>query len=232
MNDMTQKNIEKTWDKIAESFDTTRRKPWQQCLDFINELPSTSLVVDLGCGNGRHILPCAEHCKYVIGFDISQNLLKLSQKKTKEKNLHNTMLIHGTLTQIPFMNNSCDAVLYIAALHNIQGRKQRIQSLQEVFRILKPGGSALISVWSRWQEKYRRYFFKQFFLRKNEFGDIIIPWKQNNLDVERFYHLYSKQEFIRDLTESGLLIETFENAHISSQKSADNFFAIVRKKTT
>jgi len=39
INNNTKKS-EETWNAIAQSFDDTRRKPWQQCIDFINSLPT------------------------------------------------------------------------------------------------------------------------------------------------------------------------------------------------
>ncbi len=59
-------SAEETWDAIAESFDTTRQKPWKFCLDFIRSLKNTDVVADIGCGNGRHLFPCAENCSHAI----------------------------------------------------------------------------------------------------------------------------------------------------------------------
>ena len=83
------KTSEETWNAIAQSFDATRRKPWEQCVKFISNLPKKSTVIDLGCGNGRHLIPCAEQCKKTVGIDISKNLLNIVKKKIKEKKLKN-----------------------------------------------------------------------------------------------------------------------------------------------
>ena len=223
---------EQIWNTIAESYDSTRRKPWNQCLDFIDELSSQAIVADLGCGNGRHLLFCAEHCKTVIGVDISLKLLHITKQKTKEKNLQNVLFIHGDVRNIPLKDSSIDALLYIASLHSIKGRNERIRSLQEVSRILKQNGTALISVWSRWQDKYRNYFIKQFFTRNRlmEFGDIDIFWRQHGLNIPRFYHLYSKREFLEDISQSGLKIKKMQSVKFYSRYTVDNYFALVQKQ--
>jgi len=223
---------EETWDAIAHSFDATRRKPWQQCLDFIDSLPKIAVVADIGCGNGRHLVPCAQHCQTVIGVDISRNLLSIVEQKLKERKITNTRLYHANVIQLPLNDESVDAVLYIAALHNVQGRDSRIQSLKEVNRILKTGGMALISVWSRWQDKYRIQFLKKWFTRIGaaEFGDIDIHWRQHGLDIPRFYHLYSKREFVNDLEKVGLEIVEIRGVKLHSKKYPDNFFAVVKKE--
>jgi tRNA (uracil-5-)-methyltransferase TRM9 len=231
MLDERDRKSEETWDAIAESFDLTRRKPWKQCIDFIDTLSKTDMVVDLGCGNGRHLLPCAEHCKEVIGLDISKEILGITRKKLKEKNLDNTILLHADISNIPLKNDTVDSILFIAALHNIKDKDKRIQSLKEVKRVLKKDGTALISVWSRWQDKYRKHFLKKWFTRKGqaEFGDIDIYWKQHGRNIPRFYHLYSRKEFVDDIQKARLEIEKIESAKLCSQKYPDNYFVIVKK---
>ena len=232
MTNVYTKKSEDTWNAIAKSFDTTRRKPWEDCIDFINNLPETSYVADIGCGNGRHLIPCASHCKKVLGLDVSKELLKIVQKKLYENKLGNVDLIHSDAVNIPLKNNIVDAGLYIATLHNISERYRRIKSLKEINRILKPDGTAVISVWSRWQDKFRQLFIKKFTtgFGKNEFGDINIYWRQHGLNIPRFYHLYSKREFQKDLTQAGLEILELKGVKIHSKKHSDNYFATVKMK--
>ena len=224
------RSSEETWDCIAQSFDRTRRKPWKQCTDFINTLPETSIIADIGCGNGRHLIPAASHCKKAVGIDISRELLNITQDKIRNSKLDNISLIHSDANNIPVKNNTFDALLFIASLHNIKGKEKRIQSLKEIKRILKKDGKALISVWSRWQDKYRKQFFKKWFKQntEGEFGDIDIYWRQHGLNIPRFYHLYSKKEFINDLSETGLEILEIKDVKLYSNKYPDNFFALVK----
>lgn len=207
----------------------TRRKPWSQCLDFITSLAKTDVVADIGCGNGRHLFPCAQQCKQTIGIDISRELLAIVHKKLEENKLNNATLVHSDVVNLPLASHSVDAVLYIASLHNIKGRENRIQSLKEINRILKLGGEAMISVWSRWQDKYRLQFLKKWFTRIGtaEFGDIDIYWRQHGLNIPRFYHLYSKREFVSDIHQAGLELIEIQDAKLCSYKHPDNYFAIV-----
>ena len=222
---------EKTWDTIAKSFDQTRRKPWNECLDFIEKLPKESIVADIGCGNGRHLIPCAKHCKKVIGIDLSKELLDIVKEKLDFEKIKNVTLFHADATNIPVGDESVDAVLYIAALHNIKGRNNRIKSLKEIKRILKKNGVAQISVWSRWQDKYRKQFFNKWFAQTGEleFGDINIYWRQHGLDIPRFYHLYSKKEFQKDLKEAGFKIAEIKDVKMHSKRYPDNYFSITKR---
>jgi len=231
MKEKEMKSPEETWNAIAQSFDKTRRKPWVECIDFIDSLPKTSIIGDVGSGNGRHLIPCAKHCRKVVAFDISQELLKITEKKLKENNLKNAVLLHSNIVKIPVKKDTFDSLIFIASLHNIKGRNNRVDSLKEITRILKKDGEALISVWSRWQDNYRKQFFKKWFAQKNnaEFGDINIRWRQHGLDIPRFYHLYSKREFISDLKSAGLNILEVKDVKLHSKKHPDNYFARVKK---
>jgi ubiquinone/menaquinone biosynthesis C-methylase UbiE len=222
---------EDTWNSIAKSFDSTRRKTWEECISFINSLPKNCTVIDIGCGNGRHLLPCAKNCKKVIGLDISTELLKIVKNKVYDKKLRNVEFIHSDAVNIPIKNDSIDAVLYIATLHNIPIRYRRINSLKEIHRILKPGGMAIISVWSRWQDKFRQHFLIRMITHfgRNEFGDINIYWRQHGLNISRYYHLYSKREFQKDINKTGFKIISLEGKKIQSKKYPDNYFAIIQK---
>jgi tRNA (uracil-5-)-methyltransferase TRM9 len=221
--------VQNTWDAIAESFDTTRQKPWSYCLDFINSLRQNDVVADLGCGNGRHLFPCAQHCSYVFGVDISQRFLHIIERKLRQTTYGNISLIHGDVVELPFSNQTLDAILFIAALHNIQGREHRHAALREVARVLKPQGTALISVWSRWQDKFYRHFLKQFINRTRDFGDIDLWWRQHNLNIPRFYHLYSRSEFVQELHDAGLKIQHIQSVRIHSKRFSDNYFAVIKK---
>jgi tRNA (uracil-5-)-methyltransferase TRM9 len=221
---------QETWDAIAESFDTTRQKPWDYCLDFINSLKETDVVADLGCGNGRHLISCAEQCSSAFGVDLSIKMLNIVRQKLHTKSIRNVSLVHADVVELPIANNMLDAALFIASLHNIQRKEHRHAALQEVMRILKPQGTALISVWSRWQDTYYKHFLKQFIVRTRDFGDIDVYWRKHNLSVPRFYHLYGKGEFFQELQDAGFRIERLLSVKIHSKRFADNYFAIVRKR--
>lgn len=216
-----------TWDSIAKSFHHTRQMPWDFCMKFIKTIHKESICADLGCGNGRHLIPLSKNCFRSVGIDISYNLLNITSVNLKKNNIHNCMLIKGDLCAIPLQDNCIDHIIYVAALHNIKGKNNRIQSLNEVFRILKPGGVALISVWSKNQERFKN--IKPLVEKNSEPGDIILHWRQHHLNIPRFYHLYQKNEFYQELLTAQFSINSIEKLSISSHKTNDNFYAIVTK---
>jgi len=222
------KEAQETWDSIAKSFDSTRGMPWKQCIDFIDSLSKDCIVADIGCGNGRHLIPCAKHCKKVVGLDVSIELLKILKNKIEKEKLDNVLLLQSDAVSMPLKDKSIDAVLYIAALHSIRGRDNRLNSLKEVKRILKPGGKALISVWTKWRDEHKKSFVRKFAhngLPKH--GDTNVYWRQHGLNVSRFYHIYTRENLIKDIGEAGLKIVDFEEARLHTQNHPDNYFVTV-----
>lgn len=224
--------IEKTWDSIAESFHKTRKKPWQQVIDFISELPINALVGDFGCGNGRHIYEIVRSGRKAIGIDISYSLLQIIQTNkdiTKKINL-----IHGNLINIPLKNNCLAAIIFIASLHNIPKHNQRIQSLFEAYRVLNPGGQMLLSVWNQNHKHidtiYDNVSTLDFDKESLEPGDVFIYWTQDKLKVPRYYHLYTEKEIKKEVKTSGFQIKSFKEIKIASNTKPDNYFLILQKE--
>ena len=49
------------------------------------------------------------------------------------------------MRQMPFPDRTFDAVVSVAAVHNLYDRTDRQKAIAEMARVLKPGGAALIS---------------------------------------------------------------------------------------
>ena len=207
------------WEKIAESFDATRRHAWKECIEFIEEMEGNG--IDIACGNGRH-LKYMEKNGMAVGIDISFNMLKIARKNVKD-----AILVQANAIHLPFHSNTFDYAIFIAALHNIKERNNRIKALKEMRRILKKGGMAMVSVWSKWQDRWRRHFALQAIYKWKELGDIYIPWKPAN--VQRFYHLYSMRELKKDAKKAGFEIMKAWSVKKASKKHPDNHFVILRK---
>ena len=210
------------WDEIAGNFDTTRRRPWKECLEFMGG--REGIAIDIACGNGRHTIPVSERAG-AVGMDSSAEMVRIAMENAGGR----ASFVVGDASAIPFKGNTFDFALFIAALHNIRGRGRRVRALEEMGRVLKDGGEGLVSVWSRWQDRWRTHFLKRALsLRIRNFGDIDIPWKRG-VEAMRFYHLYSMRELKRDARKAGLEVVKAWSVRKASRKHADNHFIIVRK---
>ena len=43
------------YEQIADHFSCTRHKPWPRVERFVCELPAGSVLLDVGCGNGKYL---------------------------------------------------------------------------------------------------------------------------------------------------------------------------------
>jgi ubiquinone/menaquinone biosynthesis C-methylase UbiE len=219
--------LKETFDTIAPHFDITRYKPWPESKRFISTLPKGSTVLDLGCGNGRNSIYLAKEGMEVVGIDFSRGLIKIAKNKIEWKQVEeNVNLIEGDIDSLPLKDESVDAVLYIATLHHLPTPSERLESLLEVKRCLKPGGSALVSAWAQEQDKFREELERSKEIQEEgfEFGDISLPWKmKEGRELQRYYHLFSKKEFEELIKECGLEVKKIFF-------SADNHYAELKKK--
>jgi len=213
------------WNAIAKSFDETRKKPWDECLSFVKGREGRA--IDIACGNGRHLISMGEDVE-VFGLDLSPEMVKIARKNA-EKAGKKVSFVVGNASALPFKSGVFDFAIFIAGLHNISGREKRIMALKELRRVLKEDGEAMISVWSRWQDRWRMHFLKKLLaLKIKNFGDVYVPWRRGT-EVMRFYHLYSMHELKEDAKKAGLKIKKAWSVKKASKKYADNHFIIVKK---
>jgi len=228
MDNNTQRNIENTWNSIAKSFDKTRKKPWEFCVDFLSTIDSSSTIGDFGCGNGRHTNICSTYANKVIALDLSYNLLQIARSTLLKNRCENIEYIHGSLLKIPLKNEMLDAVIAIASIHNIAQRENRIKALSEINRILKKDSTSLISVWSKHQKRYqitKTNLIKTYHLEK---GDRIVYWNQDDMHIPRFYHFYDEKELEDDLQKAGFSSFTIKNVSLTSD-GKDNYVVYLEK---
>ena len=117
--------------------------------------PPESKILDVGCGEGRHIFGTLHAFQYVycIGYDQdlpSLNICKEGLEFFKELDSRSTVFMQGSIYKLPFADNTFDLVICSEVLEHLENYHSAIK---EIYRILKPGGKFLPSVPSFWPEK-------------------------------------------------------------------------------
>ncbi len=100
-------------------------------------------ILDLGCGTATLTMMVKQKHSGVdvIGFDIDRESLALATHKFNRTSLAISS-VQGTAFQLPFSMNSFDRVLSSLVFHHLMG-KNKMLAMQEVLRVLKPGGELL-----------------------------------------------------------------------------------------
>ncbi|XP_065207939.1 alkylated DNA repair protein alkB homolog 8 [Planococcus citri] len=137
-------HVHEVYDEIANHFSETRHKPWPNVESFIRSFLPGSIFIDVGCGNGKYLGLNAS--AYQMGCDRNVKLAQECFKKGFEA------LICDCL-ELPFRSNVTDYCICIAVIHHLATESRRIRAIQEIIRILRPGGQALIYVWAKNQLK-------------------------------------------------------------------------------
>ncbi|RIK78110.1 hypothetical protein DCC62_08260 [candidate division KSB1 bacterium] len=102
-------------------------------------LPRSRCILEAGCGTGAVLQEIAGNPRQTcIGADISRAMLDICQKKSFVKQC--AALVQSDLLSLSFQEASFDAVLGIFSLLNSYSQAARGLMLQEIRRVLKPGG--------------------------------------------------------------------------------------------
>lgn len=104
-------------------------------------------ILEIGPGYGRLMLRLIKIGKEVIGLEMSENLVN----KIKEKGLE---VIKGNACDIPFEKNKFSCVCMEEVIEHI---KEQDIALKEIYRVLKPGGSLIISTPNKWIYRFFMY---------------------------------------------------------------------------
>ena len=102
-------------------------------------LPGNWSVADLGCGSGDASERLAPVVDRVIAVDREPAMLEAARKRLQ--GYDNITFLEASLGALPLDSSSLDAAVMILVLHHQQ---QPSQIIQEVFRVLKPGGRLVI----------------------------------------------------------------------------------------
>ncbi|MFZ1970633.1 MAG: class I SAM-dependent methyltransferase [Candidatus Nanoarchaeia archaeon] len=210
---MNNPDQEKVWDSISEPWKNFRVKPVDEVLNFLKNKEGN--ILDLGCGAGRNFMKVNG---IIYGVDFSEKMLKFA-KEYSNKERFNVKLIKARTNNLPFNDNFFDAAIFVAVLHCIPPRENREKSLKELFRVLKSGSEALITVWDRNQQK--------FFGSKKE---AMISWKYNGKEYLRYYYLYDKGELTKLLKKVGFeIVKINDSENPNGLYSKKNIDVIVKK---
>ncbi|WP_312909026.1 class I SAM-dependent methyltransferase [Natronosalvus caseinilyticus] len=207
--------VRETYDRIATHFASTREYAWPEVEAFVDEYvggaDDLKLGLDLGCGNCRHAEVLAERVQRVVGLDVSRGLLETGRNRALERGF-SVDLVQSEAASLPLRGDAVDAAVYVATIHHLPTRAARVASLDELARVLAPGGVALVSAWSTAHDAFD----------ENAGFDTTVEWTLPGGEaVDRFYHIYDPDEFEADLETSAL--ET-----VSLVISSGNCYAVVR----
>ncbi len=124
----------KTTGKSIQEFQKLARR-------IAEELPEGGRVLEVAPGPGYFCIELAKLGPYAItGLDLSPTMVEIARKKAAEAGVQLDFQ-QGNSANLPFPRETFDFLVCRAAFKNFA---QPVRALQEMARVLKPGGRALV----------------------------------------------------------------------------------------
>ena len=115
-------------------------------------------ILDIATGTGDFAIECLRlNPDKVTGIDISAGMVEVGKAKIKKKKLEDKIeLLSGDSENLPFADNTFDAITVGFGVRNFENLKK---GLSEMNRVLKPGGKVAVLEFS----KPKRFPVKQLY---------------------------------------------------------------------
>jgi SAM-dependent methyltransferase len=117
--------------------------------------PETKTALEIGHGGGR-LLAAASRCfQFVIGVDIHGENDKVHQA-LRERGVRNAQLVKTEGTVLPVGAAHVDCVYSFIVLQHVETYRVFTRYVEETFRVLKPGGLAVLYFARRYRWSFNR----------------------------------------------------------------------------
>ena len=188
----------KEFSKAAEVYETDQAGIYKMCKkdypDVLAELEKEDFtdLLDCGCGTAPMLSLLKEKYpdKRYTGIDLTPKMIEVA----KSKKMDGVNLVVGDCENLPFEENSFDAVICSQSFHHYPNVQDFFNS---VYRVLRPGGRLVLrDMTSTWAPV--RWFM-------NNIETPII-----NLTGHGDVHVYGRDEVKRLCDNAGLVMEMFE----------------------
>ncbi len=188
-------------DEIARDYDEDLRQHSLAELDrqiVQRHRPASGVVIDLGSGTGRALLPLVRQGLFGLAVDLSPKMLdRLRQKAAEQATPLPLACVRANLVELDCLaDDAAEMILCLfSTLGMIEGHANRQRVLQHAGRILKPGGKLVLHVHNRWHRLFdpqgRRWLLRQLLpavLRREPRGDNRFSFRH----IRDFYlHLFT-----------------------------------------
>jgi ubiquinone/menaquinone biosynthesis C-methylase UbiE len=131
--------------RVARWYAKTRKNDMpdfrRQAREYSRHLSPHAEVLEIAPGPGYFTVELAKLGDYrITALDISKTFIEIATQNAREAQVQIDFRL-GDVAKMPFADNSFDAIYCAAAFKNFP---RPIQSLAEMHRVLRPGGSATI----------------------------------------------------------------------------------------
>jgi SAM-dependent methyltransferase len=180
-------------------------------------------LIDLGCGTGRLLVPFARRGYWVLGVDLSAEMLRVAGEKADAAavtvhRLRANLVELDCLTEASFDYAAC----LFSTLGMVAGAAQRRRVVQHVYRLLRPGGTFVLHVHNRWFDCWKRsgrgWLMRDMvrsLLGRPGAGERVMPVHQGIAGLT--LHLFTRREAVRLLRAAGFRLVEVQPVGLSPE---------------
>lgn len=148
----SQEGIVGVFSRAASTYDAIGPRFFAQLgqrLVEVSQVTPGAHVLDVAAGRGAVLFAAADQVGpdgHAVGIDLAENMVRLTTADIQRTGRHNVEMLHMGADQLDFPDASFDWVLCGFALWFFP---QPHRTLQEIFRVLKPGGCVGLTTWTK-----------------------------------------------------------------------------------
>lgn len=169
---------------------------------FAQWLSTNDLILEAGCGSGLWVRRLIDHGYRCVGVDYAIQSLQRTRK------IIGLPLIGGDIFSLPLPSNSIGTYLSFGVIEHFQNGIQK--ALREAYRVLKPGGYALISV--PYENPYRQKKIS-----------VVSEFIAKDMGLEFYQYYFRPTTILNELTHAGFVPITntvhFYGVHIGIREA-------------
>jgi demethylmenaquinone methyltransferase / 2-methoxy-6-polyprenyl-1,4-benzoquinol methylase len=174
-NDSKKEQVETMFNNIAPKYDLINdilslgiHKGWRKKCVKIIEAKQPQVILDVATGTADFAIACAKvKPKKIIGVDISEGMMQVGRQKLKQLNYDAFITLQqGNAETLDFPHATFDAIVVGFGVRNFQNLEKGLDNL---LRILKPGGLLVVLEFSYPRNAFVRGLYNFYFSKVTPF---------------------------------------------------------------
>lgn len=164
-----------------------------------------SFVLEVGCGVGRWCERIAKAGSFVIGIDVSREMVKKAKSRIS-KQKKNIDFIVSSADKLPFIPHIFDSVISVTVLQHIVVKALFRSAVSDIARVVKKGGNIILLEYSaRSKGDYSLNFptvahcYEEAFVDRLGFSLVKVQGVDLSLFLKPFNHITKKHGKYGDL---------------------------------
>lgn len=156
--------LAKDYDKMNDIISLGTHRSWRAKTMASIDIPKNGQILDVAAGTGDWTIALAKELGekgHVTGFDLSPEMLAVAREKVREAGVSFWVtLTQGNAMELPYEDDTFDLVTIGFGLRNLPDTEK---GMQELYRVLKPGGQLVVLETSQPDNPVIKPFWKMYF---------------------------------------------------------------------